>query len=285
MSATNAAKLAVAWIAVALACASARASDLPADHLPKGLEGVGFDQRLGSQVPLGLTFTDESGQPRTLAELVHGRPVVLTLNYFQCPMLCTAELNGLVSSLKGVSFAPGVDFDIVTVSIDPTEKPELARAKKAQYLKTYGRAGAENGWHFLTGDEASIRTLAESVGFRYRYDAESKQFAHAAGLVVLTPGGLASRYFMGVEFAPRDLRLALVESSAGRIGTLADKALLFCFHYDPTTTRYGFAALTAIRAAGIATVIALGAFVLLGNRRGARPPVMPVPAREVTHGV
>ncbi len=278
------------WIApwlvavVAGSASAATANDPVASHLPKSLEGVTFDQRLGQQLPLGTTFTDESGTTRPLGDFMRGKPVILTLNYFECPMLCTVELNGLVSALKPLGPAVGDEFDIVTVSFNPAEGPALAEQKKAEYVKSYGRPEAAEGWHFLTGSPESIRALTESVGFHYRYDDETKQFAHAAGVVVLTPDGRASRYFFGVEFAPRDLKLALVESSQGRIGTLVDRVLLFCFHYDPAEAKYGIAALNLVRAGGAVTVIGLVAFVVLGSRAGSSRPVHST-SREVTHGV
>ncbi|MBK7977382.1 MAG: SCO family protein [Deltaproteobacteria bacterium] len=279
---TTAAALAVA---LASSATAARASDQVATTLPKGLEGVSFEQKLGVQVPLDLSFRDETGRERALREFVStGRPVILTLNYLECPMLCTVELNGLVSALKPLNLTPGKDFDIVTVSFNPAEGPELAAEKKAKYLESYGRPEAAEGWHFLTGSAESIATLTDAVGFHYRYDEAEKQFSHAAGIIVLTPDGKASRYFFGVEFAPRDVRLALVESSQGKIGTLADKVMLFCFHYDPAESKYGLAALNVIRAGGAATVVGLLAFVVLGNRVGSRRGVHE-PSREVTHGV
>ncbi len=192
-----------------------------------------------------------------LGDYFDNRPVILTLNYYECPMLCTLELNGLVAALRTMSLEPERDFRIVTVSINPKETPELAARKKTQYVKQYGRAGAAAGWHFLTGDEPEIQALAKAVGFRYAFDAESGQYAHAAGIAVATPDGRLSRYFYGIEFGPRDLRLGLVESSQGKIGTLADQILLFCYHYDPATGRYAAAALKMMRLAGIATIILL----------------------------
>ncbi|HEU5179419.1 MAG TPA: SCO family protein [Candidatus Polarisedimenticolia bacterium] len=233
---------------------------------PPALRGIGIDQRLGAQLDLGLTFKDEAGATVRLGDYFDARPVILTLNYYECPMLCTLELNGLVAALRTMSLEPERDFRIVTVSINPKETPELAARKKTQYVKEYGRAGAAAGWHFLTGDEDKIKALANVVGFRYSFDPESKQYAHAAGIAVATPDGRLSRYFYGIEFAPRDLRLGLVESSQGKIGTLADMLLLFCYHYDPGTGRYAAAALNMMRLAGIATVILLA----FGIRRMVR---------------
>ncbi|MCI0568486.1 MAG: SCO family protein [Acidobacteria bacterium] len=249
---------------LAIGSASAQA---PEDATPPALRGVGLDQHLGEEVPLELAFVNESGEAVHLADYFDERPVILTLNYYQCPMLCTLELNGLVSALRTMSLEPERDFRIVTVSINPKEGPDLASEKKAIYVKDYARAGAASGWHFLTGEESSIRELARRVGFRYSFDEASGQYAHAAGIVVLTPSGRVSRYFYGVDFAPRDLRLALVESSEGKIGSLADKVLLFCFHYDPSTGRYSMAALRAMRVGGLLTALVLGALILRTLRR------------------
>ena len=224
---------------------------------PPALRGIGLDQRLGEKLDLHLTFKDEAGATVRLGDYFDSRPVILTLNYYECPMLCTLELNGLTAALRTLSLEPGRDFQIVTVSINPKEKPELAATKKARYVKEYGRPGAAAGWHFLTGDEPEIKALAKAVGFRYAFDAESGQYAHVAGIVVATKDGRLSRYFYGVEFAPRDLRLGLVESSEGKIGTLADQILLFCYHYDPATGRYAAAALKMMRLGGMATVLLL----------------------------
>ncbi|PYQ09284.1 MAG: SCO family protein [Acidobacteria bacterium] len=243
---------------------------IPEESRPPILRGVGLEQRLGRRVPLDLPFRDEAGREIRLSEYFGQRPVILTLNYYECPMLCTLELNGLVAGLRPLSLEPERDFRLITVSINPKETPELAAKKKAIYLHEYGRPGAATGWHFLTGDEGSIRRLSEAVGFRYAFDAASGQYAHAAGIMVLTADGRLSRYLYGVEFAPRDLRLALVESSQGKIGTLVDQILLFCYHYDPATGRYGVAALTAMRLGGVATVLALFLFVVLMLRRERR---------------
>ena len=237
------------------------------DARPAALRGVDLEQRLGVRVPLDTPFRDESGNPVRLADLVGERPAILTLNYYRCPMLCTLELNGLVSSLRTMSLEPGRDFSIITVSIDPKEAPPLAAEKKAAYVRDYGRPGAARGWHFLTGEEASIERLTQAVGFRYTYDEASGQYGHAAGILVLTPAGEISRIFYGVEYPPRDLRLALVESSHGRIGTLADKFLLFCFHYDPATGRYSLLLMRVMRVGGALTGIVMAALIGLALRR------------------
>jgi len=256
------------WAAIlALFAFGTVSAQVPEDSTPPALRGVGLDQHLGELVPRDLTFLDEAGRSVRLGDYFDERPLILTLNYYQCPMLCTLELNGLVASLKTMSLEPERDFRIVTVSINPKEGPALAAEKKAVYVKDYARAGAASGWHFLTGEEPSIRVLARRVGFRYSFDAASGQYAHAAGIVVLTPSGRISRYFYGIDYAPRDLRLALVESSGGKIGSLADKVLLFCFHYDPTTGRYSIAALRTMRLGGLLTALVLGVMILRMLRR------------------
>jgi protein SCO1/2 len=257
----------VAAGALARGARAARAEEKNTAVRPKILEGVGLEQLLGQQVPLDLEFTDETGRAIRLADYFGRRPVILTLNYYDCPMLCTLELNGLVSALRTMSLTAGKDFDIVTVSIDPTEGSELAARKKHEYVHSYARLEAETGWHFLTGRQDQIERLAAAVGFHYNLDAATGEYAHAAGILVLTPDGRLSRYFYGVEFAPRDLRLALVESSGGKIGTLADMLLLFCYHYDPSEARYSLAALGAMRAGGAISLIGLAALVFTLGRK------------------
>ncbi len=225
----------------------------PKDGLPVPLRKVGIDQRLNNQVPLDLVFRDELGQEVKLGNYFGQRPVILSLVYYDCPMLCTQVLNGLVGSMKALKFNVGREYEVVTVSFDAREKPELAREKKAGYMVRYGRAGAEQGWHFLTGDEASIKALTESVGFRFAWDDETKQFAHASGIMILTPEGRVSRYFYGVDFAPRDVQLGLVEASNNKIGSPVDQILLYCYHYDPQTGKYGFVIMNVMRVLGFAT--------------------------------
>ena len=234
---------------------------------PAVLRDVGIDQHLDAQVPLDLTFRDETGASVRLGDYFGTKPVILTLVYYECPMLCTVILNGLVGALRALKFTIGDQFDMVTVSFNPTETPALAAAKKDNYLQRYGRPGAADGWHFLTGDEPAIRQLADTVGFRYTYVPERKEYAHAAGITVLTPAGKIARYFFGVEFAPRDLRLALVEASQNKIGTPIDQLLLYCFHYDPATGTYSATAMNIVRLGGGVTVIALAAFLLAMRRR------------------
>ena len=238
--------------------------------LPDALHGVGIEQKLDQLVPLNLMFRDEANRPVPLSTFFHGKPVLLALVYYRCPMLCTQILNGVVSSLKAVSFNPGSDFEVVSVSFDPKDTPDIAADKKTSYLKRYGRANTANGFHFLTGDEASIKALTDAVGFHYRYDPVTDQFAHASGIMILTPEGRLSRYFYGVEYAPRDVRLGLVEASANKIGTPVDEILLFCFHYDPGTGKYGAIAMNTLRLAGVGFVLICGGFLLLAWRRDHR---------------
>lgn len=236
---------------IVLAAGAAGAADRPAP-----LRDVAFAQRLGEPVPLDVPFRDEGGRTTTLRAYT-GKPVLLVPAYFTCPMLCTLVLNGVVSALRALPFDVGKELTVVTFSFDPRDDAEAAARKKAAYVAEYRRPGAEAGWHFLTGDAASIAALTDAIGFHATYDEEHRQYAHASGIVLLTPDGRIARYFFGVEFAPRDLRLAIVEASADRIGTLVDDLLLFCFHYDPATGRYSRLALGAVRAGGVLTLVAL----------------------------
>jgi protein SCO1 len=228
---------------------------------PELLKDVGIDQKLNDQIPLGLTFRDEHGTPVQLRQFFGQKPVILSLVYFNCPMLCTQVLNGLTSSLKLQSLDAGKDFNVLTVSIDPTDKPLIAEARQEMYTGMYGRAGAAQGWRFLTGDEPQIKQLATAVGFRYAFDADSKQYAHASAIMVLTPEGKISRYLYGISYPSRDLRLALVEASEGKIGTPVDSILLFCYHYDPHTGKYGLLISRVIQAGGGLTVLLLAILI------------------------
>jgi protein SCO1/2 len=248
---------------------------------PELLKEVGIDQKLNSAVPLDLAFRDEAGRPVKLSQYFGSKPVILSLVYYNCPMLCTQVLNGLDRGLKNVQLDLSKDFDAITVSIDPSESAKLAAAKRDLYTGIYGRPGAAEGWHFLTGDEAQIKQLADAAGFRYAYDAESKQFAHASGIMLLTPSGKISRYFYGIQYPSRDLRLGLVEASEGKIGSPVDQILLFCYHYDPVTGKYGIVISRIIKAAGLLTVLAVGLMILvlswrehyrLPEENGWRPP-------------
>ncbi len=233
------------------------------DARPAALRDVAFDQRLDQQVPLGLAFRDEAGRTIRLADYFGQKPVILTLVYYKCQDLCPLLLDGVVRSLRALSFDIGNQFNMVTVSFDPSDNPALAAAKKKDFIRQYSRPGAAAGWHFLTADQSSIRSLTRSVGFRYTYDAHTGRFAHSAGVVLLTPRGKISRYFYGIEFSPRDLRLGLIEAAAGKIGSPIDQLLLFCYHYDPITGKYGLLITNVIRLAGAATVLILGAFIFV----------------------
>jgi protein SCO1/2 len=233
----------------------------PTTTLPPELGNVSIDQKLDGQVPLGLHFRDEKGQDVTLNQYFTTKPVILSLVYYDCPMLCTEVLNGMAGMMRALSFEPSKDYEVVTVSFDPREKPELAAAKKAAYLKRYGRPGAEQGWHFLTGDQQNIKALTEAVGFHYQWDPRTQQFAHATAIMVLTPEGKISRYFYGVEYPPRDVRLGLIDASQRKIGNLADAVLLYCYHYDPRTGRYGPIISRILMLSGIGTIIVLAGMI------------------------
>jgi protein SCO1 len=234
---------------------------------PDVLKKVGIEQRLNEQVPLDLVFRDERGIEVRLAEYFGKKPVVLALVYYTCPMLCDQILGALTKTISTMSFDVGKEYDIVTVSFDARETADHAAQKKSTYLNWYRREGADAGWHFLTGDEPSIQRLTESVGFNYTFDPQTGQFAHASGIMVLTPEGKLSRYFYGIEYAPKDVKLGLVEASQNKIGSLVDQLLLYCFHYDPATGKYGFVVMNVVRALGVLTIIGLVAIVLVMKRR------------------
>jgi protein SCO1/2 len=234
-----------------------------ADQLPQELEGVGITEHLEGQVPLNLEFVDETGRKVRLSDYFDGqRPVILTLNYYRCPMLCTLQLNGLIAGLQEMSWLPGQQFEIVTVSIDPAETPSLAAAKKQSYMTDYGRPSAAAGWHFLTGKQKAIKTLADEVGFGYRWNPERKQWMHAAALFVCTPDGKLSRYLYGVQYDPDTLRLSLVEASAGKAGSSLDRVILYCYQYDPSAGKYGLVSLNVVRVGGVLTLLALGLLLM-----------------------
>jgi protein SCO1/2 len=242
-----------------------------AQHAPELLQQVRFTQRLHERIPLDIALRDEQGKAVQLGDYFDTRPVILTLAYYTCPNLCPLVLSGLVSTLRTLSFTAGKEFTVLTVSIDPGETPEQAAAQKTQYLQRYGRE-AGHGWHFLTGDAEAIRRLTEAVGFGYTYDTAQEQFVHASGLTVLTPAGVLARYFYGLEFAPRDLRLGLIEAAEHRIGSPIDQLLLYCYHYDPQTGQYSLVIMQVLRLAGIVTVLGLGAFMgLMFRRERVRP--------------
>jgi protein SCO1/2 len=238
--------------------------------LPAALQGVGVDQKLDSQAPLDIVLRDEAGRDVPVSTFFHRKPVLLALVYYRCPMLCTQILNGVESTLKAISLNPGQDFEVLSVSFDPKDTAELAAGKRKQILQRYNRPGTANGWHFLTGDERNVRALADAVGFHYRFDPASGQFAHASAIMILTPEGRVSRYFYGVEYAPRDVRLGLVEASANKIGSPVDQILLFCYHYDPATGKYGAIAMNMVRLAGGVFVLVGGFFLLIVFRRDIR---------------
>lgn len=243
----------------------------PVTQRPLLLQDVRFDQKLDAQVPADLVFTDDLGRSVRLGDYFGTRPLVLALVYFECPMLCSQVLTDMVTALGVLSLDPGRDFDVLAVSFNAKESPGLAAAKKAVYMERFGRPGAERGFHFLTGDEAAIAALTETVGFRFAWDEDIKQYAHAAGLVVLTPEGRVSKYIYGLEYAPRDVRLALVEASERKIGTVTDTILLYCYHYDPATGKYGFVAMRAVQTGGVLVIAAMIWFWIAMWRRSRHP--------------
>jgi protein SCO1/2 len=234
------------------------------------LKEVGIDQKPNAQLPLDTEFTDEHGATVTLKQYFGQRPVVLALVYYGCPMLCTQVLNGLAGSLQGMSYTVGQEYDVLVVSFDPGETPAMAADRKKDFLRRYIRDANPANVHFLTGRDASIQALTRAVGFRYAYDKAIDQYAHPAAITVLTADGRVSRYLYGVEFAPRDLKLALVEASEGRIGTVVEQAMLFCYHYDPESGKYGFVIMNVVRAAGALTVILLAGSIFVALRRERR---------------
>ena len=243
---------------------------LNSNQMPGALQNVEFVQRLGETLPLDLRFKDEGGRDVALAEYFSRRPVGLAFVYYEGPLLCSQVLNGITSALSALDESAGSDYEVVTVSFDPRDTPAAAAAKKKSYVDRYGRPASEQGFHFLTGSEASVRALADAAGFKYAWDDETQQFAHATGFVVATPDGTLSRYFFGIEYAPRDLKFALIESSAGRVGSLVDQVLLYCYHYDPKTGSYSFVAMKAIQLGGALTLLALAGFVVVAIRREQR---------------
>ena len=239
----------------------------PATAKPGLLGKIGIDQRLNEQVPLDLAFVDETGREVKLRDYFGKRPVLLALVYYECPMLCTQVLNGVTGALKVPNFDVGKQFDVVAVSINPKEGPGLAAAKKQSYLERYGRPETAAGWHFLTGREENIRALANAVGFRYAYDEGIQQYAHGAGVELLTPKGVIARYFYGIEYAPRDIRLGIVEAAEERIGSAIDSVLLLCYHYDPATGKYGATAMTMVRIGAVMTMVGFAVFLFASVRR------------------
>jgi len=272
------AALALVWLVVAAGQAMAQPSG-PVSVPPPGraasdqipvLREVGVDQHLDTPLPLDAMFQDETGRDVRLGEYFGDRPVVLALAYYECPMLCTQVLNGMIGSLETLTFDAGREFEVVVVSFDPGETPALAAEKKATYVRRYGRPEAADGLHFLTGRESSIRALTDAVGFRYVFDEATGQWAHPSLITVATADGRVSRYLFGIDYAPRDLRLALVEAAENRIGTAVDQVLLFCYHYDPETGTYGFMIMNLVRLAALLTLGAIGASIVLTLRRDRR---------------
>ncbi|HZQ67853.1 MAG TPA: SCO family protein [Terriglobales bacterium] len=264
-------------------CVSAAAQNMntgmlspPANVRPPGLKNVGIQQNLNQQIPPGLEFRDESGRAVHLSDYFGRKPMILNLVYYNCPMLCSEVLSGLETALKPLKFDVGKEFEILTISFDPRETPEDAAKKKAEYLKRYGRAGAAEGWHFLTGPKESVDALTKAAGFQYEYDAKTGQFAHTTAIMILTPEGKISQYYYGVEFAPKDLRLGLVQASNEKIGNVVDEVLLYCYHYDPQAGKYSATVFRIMRLAGVATMLAIGTLMAVLLRRGSGPS-----AREV----
>jgi protein SCO1 len=271
--------LALAAFAVAATVSAGAQGDAPglrpapgptASALPIALQAVRFEQRLDTMLPLDAVFRDEQGQTVRLGDYFGTRPVVLAFVYYECPMLCTQILNGLVSGLGVLNQTAGTDFDVVAISFDARETPVMAAAKKAAYLDRYARPGAERGWHFLTGDEASIRRVTDTAGFHFAWDEQTQQFAHASGVIVVTPDGRLARYLFGIEYPPRDLKFALMESSEGRIGSVVDQVLLYCYHYVSATGSYSLVAMNVVRLGGAVTMVLLFGFIAFSLRRDGR---------------
>jgi protein SCO1 len=239
------------------------------------LKEIAFDQKLGAQLPLDLPFTDDTGKAVRLGDYFGQKPVLMLLTYYNCTMLCPLLLDGLVRALRPVSFDVGKQFTVLTVSINPRETPSIAASRKELYVQRYGRPGADRGWHFLTGKADAIAALTQTIGFRFVYDKKKDEYAHASGIVIFTPEGKAARYLFGVEFSPRDTRLALIEAANGTIGNSVDQLLLYCYHYDPLTGKYGVIIMNVLRLAGSATVFALASFMLVMFRRDRRTRMQP----------
>lgn len=241
----------------------------PANVRPPGLQNVGIEQHLDEQIPPDLNFRDETGKPVRLGDYFGKKPVILNLVYYNCPMLCGEVLSGLEGALRVLKFDVGREFDVLTVSFDPRETPDMATKKKAEFLKRYGRAGAAGGWHFLTGPQESIDALTKAAGFQYQYDPKTGQFAHATAIMILTPEGKIAQYYYGVDYAPKDLRLGLIQASQNKIGTLADQVLLYCYHYDPNTGKYGAIISRVLQLSALATILGLGTLMIVLIRLGS----------------
>jgi protein SCO1/2 len=262
------------FLALSVAVCAAAQAEPPlgqvVETLPESVRDVGIDQKLNEQMPRDLVFRDETGRTVKLGDYFGRKPVILSFAYYECPMLCTLVLNGLLKALRVTSLDIGTDFEVVNISFNPKETPQLAAAKKAGYIREYGRPGADRGWHFLVGDEESVRKATQAAGFRYKYIPDLKQYAHASGIMVLTPEGRFSHYYYGIEYSARDLRLGLVEASENKIGSPVDQVLLFCFHYDPMTGKYGLAITRIMQVLGIVTAVLLAAFIAVMLRRERR---------------
>jgi protein SCO1 len=241
----------------------------PASMRPPGLKNVGIQQNLNGQIPPDLVFRDETGRTVRLGDYFGQKPMILSLVYYRCPMLCGEVLSGLSSALKVLKFNVGDEFNVLTVSFDPKDTSEIGAAKKAEYMERYGRPGAAQGWHFLTGPQNSIDALTKAAGFQYQYDPKTEQFAHSTAIMILTPEGKIAQYYYGVEYAPKDLRLGLVQASENKIGTITDQILLYCYHYDPTTGKYGAMISRILQLSAMATVLILGVFMTLLFRHGS----------------
>jgi len=264
------------WIFALVICAlsgAALAGEVAGTTQPSILQNVGIDQKLNVTIPLHTQFKDEAGRTVALRSYFNDRPVILVLVYYQCPMLCTMVLNDLLRTVRAMSETVGRDYDILTVSFDPRDTPELAAMKRKNYLAQYHRPGGESGWHFLTGEQSAISALTNAVGFRYAWDPKFDVFAHASGIMILTPQGKVSRYFFGIDYAPQDVRIALTEASNGRIGGLANAVLMYCFHYDPVTGKYGLAINRLLKLGGVLTVLIVGGYVGLSLRRERKSPL------------
>ncbi len=242
----------------------------PTKAAAKAFTEVGIDQKLNEQLPLELTFRDEKGEVVELQEYFHTKPVILSLVYYKCPMLCTQVLNGMVETFRTMKMTAGKEFEVVTVSIDHHETPEMAAEKKETYVEEYGRPGVAEGWHYLVGDSLAIKRLADAVGFKFVYDQPTKQFAHASGIMVATPQGKVARYLYGIEYGAKDLNFSLMEAAQEKIGSAVDKILLLCYHYDPTTGKYGLVVANLLRAGGALTVVLIAAYVVFNIRREKR---------------
>lgn len=245
-------------------------SGIPASELPSPIREIGFDQHLDRALPLDVEFTDEQGRTVKIGDYFGKRPVVLSFVYYGCPMLCLQSLNSLAATLGVVSEHPGRDFEVVSISIDPRETPEMARDKKAHYVQRSGKPSIAAGWHYLTGREENIRRFTKAAGFRYAWDEASQQYAHPAGIVVATPQGKVARYLFGIEYGPRDLQLAVLDASEGRISSPIKRVLLYCYHYDIANGRYSLAIMRVVRLAGAATVFSLGTLIFVWIRRERR---------------